>query len=78
MGTDKAGSLSHHNFEFFAPGPIYDTVIDTVIDTVPPGTEQIETNAGLMNPGDTASFRVYVVLTTGNASGSNTVVIDRV
>jgi len=42
-----------------------------------PGTLEFRTTEGLSFSGDTASFRVYVVLNTSNESGSNTVVINR-
>lgn len=32
---------------------------------------------GLWHPGDTASYKVFVVLNTGNESRSNTVTISR-
>ena len=35
------------------------------------------TNEGLVAPGATALYRVYVVLTTANEMGSNTVLVTR-
>ena len=35
------------------------------------------TDAGLAAVGDTATFKVYVITTTGNEKGSNTLVVTR-
>ena len=59
------------------PGPTYDTGNDVQIGSVLAGTSSFDTVEGLSNPGDTASFRVYVMLQTGNEAASNTVVITR-
>ncbi|MEX2176937.1 MAG: hypothetical protein WD872_21425, partial [Pirellulaceae bacterium] len=60
------------------PGPTYDADADTVVGNVPAsGTPTFFTTAGLANSGDTASFKVFVILTTGNEAGSNTVTITR-
>ncbi len=58
-------------------GPTYDAATATVIGNLPPGTTTFSTTAGLENPGDVASFKVFVKLTTGNEAGSNTVTITR-
>lgn len=58
-------------------GPDYDTENDTTVSVIPAGTTETETVAGLASPGDIASFKVYVVVMTGNESGSNTVTITR-
>jgi len=60
----------------FSPGPTYSTDDESVVATVQPGgTLEVFTNDGLATPGTTASFRVYVRVTTGNEKGSNTVVV---
>lgn len=60
------------------PGATYDPDADAVVGNVPAsGAPTLLTSAGLANPGDTASFKVFVILTTGNESGSNTVTITR-
>lgn len=59
------------------PGATYDTENDTVVGSESPGTLEFHTTDGLFNPGDVASFKVYVVLTTVNEAGSNTVTITR-
>lgn len=59
------------------PGPVYDTANDTVVGTFSPGTTATETVAGLAAPGDVASFKLYVVLSSGNEAGSNTITITR-
>ena len=49
----------------------------SVIGSQPPGSAGTTTLAGLASPGNVASFKVFVVLTTGNEAGSNTVTITR-
>jgi hypothetical protein len=48
-----------------------------VVGNVPAGTLFFSTESGLVFPGATALFRVYVVLTTMNKRGSNTVGVTR-
>lgn len=60
-----------------SPGATYDAATATVIGNVPAGTTTFNTTAGLAASGDVASFKVFVKLTTGNESGSNTVTITR-
>ncbi len=60
------------------PGTTYDANNATVAGNVPAsGAQTLLTSAGLANPGNTASFKVFVILTTSNESGSNTVTITR-
>ena len=59
------------------PAATYDSNNTSVIRNLTPGFEQLETMEGLANPGDVASYKVYVMLTTGNEAGSNTVTITR-
>lgn len=70
---------SEANFDHYdvrmTPGATYDTANDVSIFSVGAGTLEHRTQDGLLNPGDTASFKVYVVLRTGNEAGSNTVTI---
>ena len=56
----------------------YDTASELVVDTLPPGTLTLSTNEGLSSDGATMGFKVYVVLTTSNEKGSNTVTITNV
>lgn len=58
-------------------GSGYDAATATVVGNIPAGTTNIATTAGLVNSGDVASFRLFVVLTTGNEAGSNTLTITR-
>ena len=58
-------------------GSTYDAATATVIGNFPPGTTSFSTAEGLANPGDVASYKLFVILTTGNAAGSNTVTIAR-
>jgi len=60
-----------------SPGASYDEATAVVVGNRPPGTLTFDTSAGLANPGDVASFRLFVRLTTGNEAGSNTVTITR-
>jgi hypothetical protein len=61
----------------WSTGATYDSSTATVADTTQLGTEELRTAAGLLTPGDVASFKVFVILSTGNTSGSNTAVITR-
>lgn len=61
-----------------SPGATYDANSATVIGNVPGGTTtSFFTTAGLATSGSTASFKVFVILTTSNEAGSNTVTITR-
>jgi hypothetical protein len=61
-----------------SPGPDYEPDASTVIATVPPaGPLTLNTTAGFETPGQTSSVKVYVVLTTDNERGSNTVTLTR-
>jgi len=59
------------------PAATYDSNNASTIGNLTPGFEQFETMEGLANPGDVASYKVYVLLSTGNEAGSNTVTITR-
>lgn len=74
--TSPAANLQHYSVRMTL-GPTFDTQNNTVVQNVPPGQTALDTTAGLQNPGNVASYRVYVVLDTGNESGSNTVTITR-
>lgn len=65
-------TLDHYSIRS-ASGP----TSGSVLAQVPVGVGEYHTIEGLSQPGDTASFRVYVVLTTGNERGSNIVEIVR-
>jgi hypothetical protein len=58
-------------------GAVYNDATATVIANTPPGTTTLQTTNGLFNPGDVATFKVFVRLTTGNVAGSNAVTITR-
>lgn len=62
-----------------SPGATYDPATATVIDTLTVGMTPLEfqTTEHLANPGDAASFKVFLILTTGEDTGSNTVTITR-
>ena len=61
----------------WSPGPSYDAGTATVAGNLPPGTLSLDTTAGLATSGNTASYKVFVKLTTGNEAGSNTVTVAR-
>jgi hypothetical protein len=67
-------NLSHYEIRV-SPGASYDSASASVAGQTQPGTEEFHTTQELLSPGDVASFKVYVILTTGNISGSNTVTI---
>jgi hypothetical protein len=75
--TESSNSnLDHYQLKV-SSGPTFDAATATIVGNFPPGTTSFSTIAGLENPGDAASFKVFVVLTTGNEAGSNTVTITR-
>ena len=69
-------NLDHYQVRM-SIGSTFDAATATVIGNFPPGTTSFSTTDGLETPGDVASFKLYVVLTTGNEAGSNTVTITR-
>ena len=75
--TASANSNLDHYEVRMSPGPTFDAATATVIANLPPGTTTFSTTDGLQDPGDVAAFKAYVVLTTGNEAGSNTVTITR-
>ncbi len=58
-------------------GSTYDAGTATVVGNATPGTLSMNTTAGLAASGDVASFKLFVILSTGNAAGSNTITITR-
>ncbi len=67
--------LDHYEVRF-CPGPNYSTEDESVVGSVDPGEPRnLPTGAGLAIPGSVASFKVYVITTTGNESGSNAVTV---
>ncbi len=69
-------NLDHYQMRM-SPGATYDADTATVVATLPAGTLTLSTTTGLDHPGDVASFKLFVRLTTGNEAGSNTVTISR-
>ena len=62
----------------FCAGPNYSTENESVVGSVLPGNLlEFLTDAGLTSPGNVASFKGYVITTTGTEKGSNTVTITR-
>jgi len=69
-------NLDHYSVRT-APGPTYHAASESVVAEVASNLTEFSTNAGLVAPGATALFKVYVVLTTANEKGSNTVSVTR-
>jgi hypothetical protein len=59
----------------YSPNNPYKTADEQVIASHGADVTLFQTNVGLVLPGSSANFRVYVVLTTGNEKGSATVKI---
>jgi hypothetical protein len=58
-------------------GPTYNEAESALIGNFAPTTLGTPTLFGLVNPGDQATFKVFVILTTGNQAGSNPVTVTR-
>ncbi len=64
----------------YCQGPNFSTDLEAVVPggSIPPGGNlEILTDIALSSPGAVATFRAYVITTTGNEKGSNTVTIVR-
>ncbi len=61
----------------YTPGATYDETSDFDLNAQAPGTTQMTTTDGLPSPGSVATYRVYVVLTTGEEIASNDLTIQR-
>lgn len=62
----------------YTPGEEYDEDDETVVATIlPSDPRELLTDAGLTQPGAFSTFKVYVLLTTGNERGSATMVVER-
>lgn len=70
-------NLDHYTIRS-TPGPSFDIDNNTVLASVPPPETEYQTLEGLTAPMAQVSYRVYVVLTTGNEAGSNAVTITRI
>jgi hypothetical protein len=72
---------THPDLDHFSvrssPGPTYKTADEFVVALVPKTETTFTTDSGLGAPGARALYRVYVVLTTANERGSNTVSVTR-
>lgn len=69
-------NLDHYDIRS-APGPHYRAADEFHVATIPAGETTVSTNVGLGAPGATALYRAYVVLSTLNERGSNTVSVTR-
>ncbi len=59
-------------------GPDYDTEDEVALGTILPAAPRtFSTDFALLAPGNAASYKVYVILTTGNERGSNAVTVTR-
>jgi len=64
----------------FCIGPSYSTDLEALVPggNIPAGgNREILTDIGLTSPGSVVTFRMYVITTTGNEKGSNTVTVVR-
>ena len=68
--------LDHYEIRV-TPGSTYDPSNFTVAGSQQPGSTELHTTEGLANSGDVASYKVFVALTSGQETGSNTVTITR-
>ena len=72
-----SADLDHYDVRFCS-GPNYSTDDESIVTTMPgDGNREVLTTAGLINPGATASFKVYVITTTDNEKGSTAVSLTR-
>lgn len=76
---DESDNVNLKEYEVrYTPGDDYDPDDENVVATILPGApREILTDAGLTQPGANSSFKVYVMLTTGNEKGSTTMVVTR-
>jgi hypothetical protein len=63
----------------WSPGPTYDVATEVVLASIAKtAPREYFTTQGLLAIGDASNFKIYVLTTTGNERGSNTVKITRV
>ncbi len=74
--ASTAPDLDHYEVRM-SPHATYKVTDNEQIGTMPPGQLGFTTLEGLETPGSVASYKVFVVLATGNRSGSNAVTITR-
>ena len=75
--ASTAADVAQYELRFCA-GPHYSTDTETVIGNIgSSAVREFFTDAGLAAVGDTATFKVYVITTSGNEKGSNTVTLTR-
>lgn len=74
--SSSNASLLHYEIRV-SPGSSYDSANAIVVGQVFEGMEELRTTQQLTNPGDMASFKVFVILQTGNTAESNAVTISR-
>jgi hypothetical protein len=76
-----SASADPNLFQFeirFCPGPNYSTETEVVVGNIDPAAlREFLTDAGLDASGNVSSFKVYVITTTGNEKGSNTLTLTR-
>ena len=62
----------------WSPGPTYDATTEVVLaNLAPTDPREYFTTQGLLAVGDVSNFKIYVLTSTGNERGSNTVKITR-
>lgn len=58
-------------------GPVYDEATSQLLANYGPETLGTSTSFGIVNPGDMVTFKVIVILSTGNQASSNALTITR-
>jgi len=69
-------ALDHYALRYVS-GPKYKAADEIEVAVIPAGTTTFATDAGLTLPDTVASFKIYVVVKTGNERGSQAVKISR-
>ncbi len=70
-------NLDHYEVRFCV-GPNYSAEDENIVASIDPDQlRELLTDMGLTTPGAVASFKVYVVGTSGNEIGSNAVTVTR-
>ena len=68
--------LAHYQLRV-SSSQTYNAATAVVVDNAPPGTLSLTTIHGLENPGDEASYTLFVMLASGHEAGSNTITFTR-
>ena len=70
-------NLDHYEVQFFL-GSNYPAEDESTVSRIDPrDPRELLTDMGLTTPGATASFKVYVITSTGNEGDSNAMTVSR-